>query len=126
MAEAKPIPPSPDDQEPKPVSLPTVDVSVPSTRRNFTRPQKLWSASAMEGAIHDGDENDMSVRRASKKWAIPVTIVTKWLGGLTTTSKKGPTTILTVEEEEEIVEWCQQMAVVGHGLEILNLKEIVV
>ncbi|GLJ05397.1 hypothetical protein SUGI_0017540 [Cryptomeria japonica] len=100
MVEAEPIPPPPDDQEPKPVSPSTMDVFSPSTGRNFTRPRKLWSTSATEGVIHDVDENDMFVRGASKKWGIPATTVTKWLGGLTTMSKKGPPTILIVEEEE--------------------------
>lgn len=64
----------------------------------------------------------MSIQGASRKWGIPTATVSKWLGGLTTTSNKGPPTILTIEDEEEIVKWFQEMVAIGHGLDIINLK----
>ncbi|XP_057859753.2 MFS-type transporter clz9-like [Cryptomeria japonica] len=104
----------------------TVDQpSPPSTTRKVTMQHKLWSATDMEGALRDVEDNYMSIRGASRKWGIPIATLSKWLGGLTTTSKKGPPTILTYQEEEQIVQWCQEMASCGHGLEIINLKAVV-
>lgn len=76
----------------------------------------------MKGALNDVEENGMLVRFASLKWSIPTTTLSKWLGGLTSTSKKGPPTSLTSAEEDLIVEWCKEMATVGRGLKIVNLK----
>jgi len=57
----------------------------------------------MKGALYDIEENDMSIRGASKKWKIPTATLSKWLGRLTTTSKKGPPTVFPEEEEHLIV-----------------------
>lgn len=76
----------------------------------------------MEWALYAIEENEMSIRGTSKKWKIPTATLSKWLGGLATTSKKGSPTVITEEEEHLIVEWCKKMVDVGHGLEIVNLK----
>ncbi|XP_059077123.1 uncharacterized protein LOC131876246 [Cryptomeria japonica] len=76
----------------------------------------------MKGELKYLKDNDMPIRAASRKWGIPTTTLSKWLGGLITTSKKGPPTILMCYEEDLIVEWCKEMASVGHGLQIANLK----
>ncbi|GLJ39417.1 hypothetical protein SUGI_0805070 [Cryptomeria japonica] len=86
-------------------------------------PQKRWSAKDMKGALKEVKDN-MSVRATSKKWGIPTTALSKWLRGLITTSKKGPPTILTPHEEDLIVEWCEEMASIGHGQEIVNFLRI--
>ncbi|XP_059078002.1 uncharacterized protein LOC131876582 [Cryptomeria japonica] len=78
----------------------------------------------MEGALQYVEDNDMSIRGASRKWGVPAATLPKWLSCLTTMPKKGPPTILTYQEEEEIVQWCQEMAGCGHGLEIINLKAV--
>lgn len=76
----------------------------------------------MKWALYDVEENGMSIMEASKKCKIPTTMLSKWLGELTKTSKKGSPTILIEEEEHLIVEWYKEMAAVGHGLEIVNIK----
>ncbi|XP_059073557.1 uncharacterized protein LOC131874281 [Cryptomeria japonica] len=76
----------------------------------------------MECAMKDVEDNSYSIRAAAKKWGIPASTLTYWLLGLTTTKRRGPPTILSLEEELEIVDWCKDMAQLGHGLEIIQLK----
>lgn len=44
--------------------------------------------------------------------------------GTTTTTVRGPCTILSVEEDE-VVQWCEDMAEIGHGLQISQLQSTV-
>ncbi|XP_057842521.2 uncharacterized protein LOC131051937 [Cryptomeria japonica] len=76
----------------------------------------------MECAMKDVEDNSYSIRAAVKKWGIPASSLTYWLSGLTTTKRRGPPTILSLEEEIEIVDWCKDMAQLGHELEIIQLK----
>lgn len=76
----------------------------------------------MDHALEDIEDYNWSTRGAVKKWGIPTSTLSNWLGGMTTTKRKGPPTVLIEEEESLIVEWCKEMATVGQGLEIVNLK----
>jgi len=79
----------------------------------------------MKAAIDDIEFNGYSIRAAAKKNGIPPTSIHYWINGLTHTKRKGPITLLSVEEEEEVVVWCQDMAQLGHGLELVQLKSTV-
>lgn len=76
----------------------------------------------MDLALEDAEDYGWSTRGAAKKWGIPTSTLSNWLGGVTTKRRKGPPTVLTEEEESLIIERCKEMAVVGQGLEIVNLK----
>ena len=76
----------------------------------------------MEGAIQDVEDNCFSIRGAAKKWGIPSSSLTYWLSGLTTKKTRGPPTILSLQEEMEVVQWCKDLAQLGCGLEVIQLK----
>ena len=71
-------------------------------KRSFQGNQ--WTEEEMEHAIEDVENNFFSIRGAAKKWGIPVSSLSYWLVGLTTTKIKGPPTILSLEEELEVVQ----------------------
>jgi len=48
-----------------------------------------------------------------------------WINRLTNTNRIGPVTVMTEEEDAKVVEWCKEMAQLGHGLELIQLKSIV-
>jgi len=52
-----------------------------------------WRKEDMDSTLKDVEDNEMSTRSAAKKWGIRTTTLNNWLGGLTTTSKKGPPTV---------------------------------
>lgn len=102
------------------------DVQVRGSKTSKNAPvRKTWTKSDMEGAIKDVEDNEYSIRAAANKWGIPNTTLSFWLQGLTTSTKRGSSTILSDEEEMEIVQWCQDMAEMGYGLEITQLKTYV-
>ena len=106
------------------LAKPTLDNTIPNfeCQKNKNKLQgKQWTEEDMEHAIEDVKDNYFSIRGAEKKWRIPVSSLSYWLGGLTTKTK-GPPTILTLEEELEVVEWCKDLAQLGHGLEVIQLK----
>ncbi|KAH9292038.1 hypothetical protein KI387_042776 [Taxus chinensis] len=105
------------------VNVQAISVS-PSTLK-VSKPRSDWNKSDMNNAMKDVEDYGYSTRAAAKKWGIPATTLTSWLMGITTTKRKGPPTILTDEEEMEIVSWCHEMADMGHGLEIIQLKTCV-
>lgn len=101
-----------------------VDVVKPSQdKKNYKRVQgNQWTEEEMKGAIQDVEDNSFSIRGVAKKWGIPASSLTYWLSGLTTTKTKGPPTVLSLEEELEVVQWCKDLAQLGCGLEVLQLK----
>ena len=48
-----------------------------------------------------------------------------WINGCTHKKQKGPLTKLTKQEEEEVVVWWKDMAQLGNGLELIQVKFIV-
>ena len=81
-----------------------------------------WTKEDMENAVEDVEDNCFSIRASARKWGIPVSSLSYWLSGLTTTKTRGPPTILSLEEELEVVEWCKDLAQLGRGLEVIQLK----
>lgn len=81
-----------------------------------------WTEEDMEHAIEDVEDNCFSIRGAARKWGIPMSSLSYWLAGLTTTKTRGPPTILSLEEELEVVQWCKDLAQLGRGLEVIHLK----
>lgn len=86
---------------------------------------KSWSMDDMEKAIADVEDHHMTIRGSAIKWGILPSSLRSWLNGVTSTKKRGPPTILTDEEEAEIVQWCKDMANIGHGLQVSQLKSTV-
>ena len=79
----------------------------------------------MLAAIDDIDFKGYSIRASAKKLDIAASNIYYWINGLTNTKCRGPITVMTEEEEDEVVEWCKEMAQLGHGLELIQLKSIV-
>ncbi|KAH9291752.1 hypothetical protein KI387_043059, partial [Taxus chinensis] len=84
-----------------------------------------WSKEDMLKAIDDIEFNNYSIRAAALKYNLPPTSVHYWLNGLTHTKRKGPAPVLSEGEEKEIVEWCKQMADLGHGVGFMQLRACV-
>ena len=104
---------------------PNPDITIHNSERQNDKKRlqgKQWTAEDMEHAIEDVEDNYFLIRGSAKKWGIPVSSLSYWLAGLTTTKAKGPLTILSLEEELEVVEWCKDLAQLGRGLEVIQLK----
>lgn len=84
-----------------------------------------WTQEDMKVAIYDIEFNGYSIRATAKKHCIPPTSIHYWINVLTHTKRKGPLTVLSGEEEEEVIIWCQDMAQLSHGLELVQLKSTV-
>ena len=76
-------------------------------------------------AIDNIEFNGYSVRASAKKHGIPPSSIHYWINGLTHTKRRGPLTVMTEDEEAEVVEWCKEMAQLGHGLELIQLQSTV-
>ena len=76
----------------------------------------------MLAVINDIEFNGYYVRASAKKHSIPPSSIHYWINGLTHTKLRGHVTVMTKEEEAEVVEWCKEMAQLGHGLELIQLK----
>lgn len=100
------------------VVQPTIETAV---RR---APRYKWTKEDMESTILCVRENNMSIRGASIKYGIPTSSLRSWLTGVTSTMTRGPRTILS-EEEVEVVQWCKDMAEIGHDIEISQLQTTV-
>ena len=72
------------------VPEPSVVEDIPATPIRNRGFKNQWSTRDIAGALHDVEENGMSTRAAAKKWKIPAITLNNWLGGITSTSKKGP------------------------------------
>ena len=83
-----------------------------------------WTKEDMLTAIDDIEFNGYSVRASAKKHGIPPSNIHYWINGLTHTKRRGPLTVMTEEEEAEVVQWCLEMAQLGHGLELIQLKSV--
>ena len=84
-----------------------------------------WTKEQMLVAIDDIEFNGYSVWASAKKHGIPPSSIHYWINGLTHTKRRGPLTVMTEDEEAEVVEWCKEMAQLGHGLELIQLKSTV-
>ena len=78
----------------------------------------------MLATIDDIEFKGYSICASAKKHGIAASNIQYWINGLTNTKRRGPVTVMTEEEEDEVVEWCKEMAQLGHGLELI-LKSIV-
>ena len=82
-----------------------------------------WTKEDMLEAIDDVEFNGYFVRASAKKYGIAPTTLHYCLNGLTHTKSKGPLRVLTEQyQEEEVVVWCKEMADMGYGLELIQLK----
>lgn len=88
-------------------------------------PIRQWTYADMEGAVKSVEENNMSIKVVAIKWGMPPSSLREWLLGQTTTNRRVPRTILTEEEETEVVEWCKDMARLGHRLQVNQLQATV-
>ena len=84
-----------------------------------------WKNQDMLATIDDINFNGHSIRASTKKHGIDASNIHYWINGLTKTKRRGSVTVMTEEEEAEVVEWCKEMAQLGHGLEIIQLKSTV-
>jgi len=84
-----------------------------------------WKKEEMLVAIEDIEFNGFSIWASTKKHGIPPSSIHYWINGPTHTKCRGPLTVMAKEEEVEVVEWCKEMAQLGHGLELIQLKSTV-
>jgi len=115
----------------------TADVNTPST----TKPPSTivqgasstknisairgWTKEQMLVAIDDIEFDGYLVHASANKHGIPPSSIHYWINVLTHTKRRGPLTVMIEEEEAEVVEWCKEMAQLGHGLELIQLKSTV-
>ena len=84
-----------------------------------------WTKKDTLDAIDDIKFKGYSIHAFAKKHGISAPIIHYWINGLTNTKRRGPVTVMTKEEEDEVVEWCKEMAQLGHYLELIQLKSTV-
>lgn len=98
-----------------PTEPPSTTVQGESSTKNIGA-IRGWKKEEMLVAIDDIEFNGYSVRASTKKHGIPPSSIHYWINGLTHTKCRGPLTVMIEEEEAEVVEWCKEMAQLGHGL----------
>ena len=84
-----------------------------------------WTKQDMLVAIDEIEFKGYSIHASTKKHGIAASNIHYWINGLTNTKRRVHVTVMTEEEEDEVVEWCKEMAQLGHGLEIIQLKSTV-
>ena len=72
--------------------------------------------------INGVELNGYSLTQTARKFGIISTSLHYWLNGMTHTKRRGPLTVLIEQEEEEVVFWCKDMAEMGHGMDLIQLK----
>ena len=82
-----------------------------------------WTKEDVMKAIDDVEFNGYSIRAIAKKYGIAPTSMHYWINGLTHTKRKGHLIMLTEQEEAKVVVWCKEMVDMGHGVELIQLKE---
>jgi hypothetical protein len=58
-----------------------------------------WTSEQLEEVMDEVENGTISLRRASRRWNIPLTSLSNHLYGKTRTRKLGPIGILTLEED---------------------------
>jgi DNA polymerase elongation subunit (family B) len=88
----------------------------PTVRVRLVVPIRQWIYGDMESEISSVEMHNMSIMFVVMKWGIPPNSLRVWLLGITTTKRRGPPTILSKAKESDVVQWCKDMAQMGHGL----------
>ena len=76
--------------------------------------RKLWSEESMEAATNGVQNENMTIREASRLYNVPFeTLRRRVNGSVKPGSKPGPATVLTEAEEEHLASYLLQMADMG-------------
>ena len=79
--------------------------------------RKLWSEESMEAAINGVQNENMTIREASRLYNVPFETLRRCVNGSVNPGcKPGPATVLTEAEEEHWASYLIQMADMGFGL----------
>ena len=79
--------------------------------------RKLWSEESMEAAKNGVQNENMTIREASKLYNVPFKTLRRRVNGTVGSGcKPGPATVLTKAEEEHLESYLIQMADMGFGL----------
>ena len=84
-----------------------------------------WTKQDMTAAIYDIEFKGYLIRSSAKKHGIVASNIYYWINGLNNTKRRGSVKVMIEEEEDEVVEWCKEMAQLGNGLELIQLKSTI-
>ena len=87
--------------------------------------RRQWDLESMIQAVNAVKVDGEALRKASREYGVPVaTLKRRFDGLLAVDARPGPSTVLTREEEDKLYQYCLDMADMGYGLTIEDIKVV--
>ena len=98
----------------------------------MSKPQKdmagqrmQWDMKSMIRAVNAVEVEGKAHRQASREYGVPVATLKRRVDGLVAMdARPGPATVFTREEEDKLCQYCLDMADMGYGLTIEDVKMV--
>ena len=97
----------------------------PKDKQHVAGQRRQWDLESMIRAVNAVKVDGEALRKASREYGVPAATLKRRVDGLLAVDARlGPSTVLTREEEDKLYQYCLDMADMGYGLTIEDIKVV--